>query len=134
MLPSVSLSEDGNQSSSTTIVETNEEVEKTDVVKKPKKNHKKKQMPRVNYTNTIQNVPPSTPPVKKKKKKVKSVGRTINKGDKSYELMFDMLLGIRVSVSKVSAKKLKPTLSSKECSEIENYFIPRSVFSFVFFF
>jgi len=44
---------------------------------------------------------------KKKKKKYRKVGKLITKEDPSYELMFDMLLGIRICVSRVSAKRLK---------------------------
>ena len=58
-------------------------------------------------------------------KKYKSVGRTIIKGDKSYELMFDMLLGIRISVSSVSAKKKPVQISRNDITEVTNYIFPR---------
>jgi len=49
----------------------------------------------------------------KKKYKAQKIGKTITKDDKSYELMFDMLLGIRVTVSKETAKRVQrePTAS-----------------------
>ena len=63
---------------------------------------------------------------KKKKSKPKSIGRTIKQGDKSYELMFAMLLGIRTSLSNLSSKKLPNNkFTSKEYKEVENYFFPR---------
>ena len=58
-------------------------------------------------------------------RKYKTIGRTITKGDKSYELMFDMLLGIRISVSSVSAKRKIAEITSKDISQTENYFVPR---------
>ena len=58
-------------------------------------------------------------------RKYKTVGRTIKQGDKSYELMFDMLLGIRISVSGVSAKKKAATISHSDVTEVCNYVVPR---------
>eukprot|EP00011_Vannellida_sp_DIVA3-517-6-12_P004556 CAMPEP_0114609084 /NCGR_PEP_ID=MMETSP0168-20121206/2908_1 /TAXON_ID=95228 ORGANISM="Vannella sp., Strain DIVA3 517/6/12" /NCGR_SAMPLE_ID=MMETSP0168 /ASSEMBLY_ACC=CAM_ASM_000044 /LENGTH=851 /DNA_ID=CAMNT_0001819995 /DNA_START=199 /DNA_END=2751 /DNA_ORIENTATION=- len=63
---------------------------------------------------------------KKKKKKFKPIGKVITKGDKSYELMFSMLLGIRVAVSQASAKRIAPELSRHDAREVQNYFVPSS--------
>lgn len=59
------------------------------------------------------------------KTKVDKIGRTITKEDKSYELMFDMLLGIRQSVVKVAKKRMIRDLSSQDFKEVLDFKFPR---------
>lgn len=60
----------------------------------------------------------------KKKHKKQKIGRTITKDDKSYELMFDMLLGIRVTVSKETAKRITREPNSSDFRRKTEYWVP----------
>ena len=109
-------------------------TEKKPIAKSDKKITKarKKQKKRVKKSTPVKNVNKKVKPMKAPRK-YKAIGRTITQGDKSYELMFDMLLGIRISVSGVSAKK-KNEITRNDISEVSNYFMPRYIFIYLFFF
>eukprot|EP01102_Stenamoeba_stenopodia_P009426 TRINITY_DN2776_c0_g1_i1.p1 TRINITY_DN2776_c0_g1~~TRINITY_DN2776_c0_g1_i1.p1 ORF type:complete len:698 (+),score=192.80 TRINITY_DN2776_c0_g1_i1:263-2356(+) len=60
----------------------------------------------------------------KKKYKAQKIGKPITKDDKSYELMFDMLLGIRVTVSKETAKRVQREPAASDFRRKIEYWVP----------